>query len=151
MGRTPTEPAAAPAKAAAASTDAKGDSPAGTVAEARGNGGGNGNGHGGGNGGGGNGGGGNGHGGGGHGQDLAFRSTPRPGTPTGLHAEGNLQAFLRGTDAGKIDLGSILLAADGGTLSPRSTRYAGGQVVATFSKSDAFELLGDVKPGDRKT
>lgn len=154
MGRTPTEPAAAPAKAAAASTDAKGTTPAGTVAEeARG---GNGNGHGGGNGGGGNGGGGNGgggngHGGGGHGENLAFTINPSTWNTNWTHAEGNVQAFIRGTDAGKIDLGSIELAADGGTLAPRSTRYAGGQVVATFSKSDAFDLLGDVKPGDRKT
>jgi hypothetical protein len=133
-------------------------SPAGAVAAAHGNGGGNGNGHGGGgngggNGGGGNGGGGNGHGGGGHGGDLAFTISPSTWNTNWDHAEGNVQAFVRGTDAGKIDRGSIVLAVDGGsdTLTPRSTRYAGGQVVATFSKSDAFELLGDVKPGDRKT
>ena len=69
-----------------------------------------------------------------------------------MNANGNVQAFVRGSDAGTVDLGSIVLAGDGGkTLNPRSARFAGGQVVATFSKSDAFKLLDAPKPGDQKT
>jgi len=149
--QSPTEPASSP-KVAAAATDnvsAPGDS----AEKARGgNGGGHGNGGGGGNGG--NGGGGNGNGGGGNGHrgDLAFQIEPATWNTNWVNASGNLQAFLRGGDAGKVDLGSILLAGDGGkTLSPRSTRYAGGQVVATFSKADAFALLDNPKPRDTRT
>jgi hypothetical protein len=94
---------------------------------------------------------GNGHGPGGHGGDLTFEISPSVWNTNWAHADGNVQAFVRGGDAGKIDLGSIQLAADGGTLSPTSSRYVGGQVVATFSKSAAFKLLTAPKPGDQKT
>ena len=133
--QSPTEPTAARSKAATASE--ANASTAGAVAEARGNGHGNG------------GGGGNG---GGHGENLTFSIDPATWNTNWVHAAGNVQAFVRGADAAKIDRGSVELAVDGGgTLAPRSTRIAGPQMVATFSKSDAFELLGDVKPGDRKT
>ncbi|HEY4596028.1 MAG TPA: hypothetical protein VIJ02_06470 [Thermoanaerobaculia bacterium] len=151
--QSPTEPTSPSPKIAAASADTTGNAAAGgTVMDKShgGNGGGNGNGHGGGNGGGGNGnGGGNGH---GHGGDLSFQIDPDTWNTNWVNASGNVQAFVRGSDAGKIDLGSIVLVGDGGkTLDPRSTRYAGGQVVATFSKSDAFKLLDSPKPGDHKT
>lgn len=155
--QSPTEPASSSPKIASASA-ATADSAAaggGTVIDkARGgNGGGNGQGHGGhgGNGGGGNGngGGGNGH---GHGGDLSLQIDPATWNTNWVNANGNVQAFVRGSDAGKIDLGSVVLVGDGGkTLDPRATRYAGGQVVATFSKSDAFKLLDSPKPGDQKT
>ncbi len=153
-GQSPTEPSSSSPKIAAASSATTGNAAAGGTAidKARGgNGGGNGQGHGGGNGGGGNGngGGGNGH---GHGGDLSFQIDPSTWNTNWVNASGNVQAFVRGTDAGKIDRGSIVLVGDGGkTLDPRSTRYAGGQVVATFSKSDAFKLLDSPKPGDQKT
>jgi hypothetical protein len=151
--QSPTEPTSSSTKIAAASSAATGSAVAsGAVADkARGgNGGGNGQGHGGNGGGGnGNGGGGNGH---GHGGDLSFQIEPSTWNTNWVNASGNVQAFVRGGDAGTIDLGSIVLVGDGGkTLDPRSTRYAGGQVVATFSKSDAFKLLDSPKPGDQKT
>ncbi|HTG33719.1 MAG TPA: hypothetical protein VLB76_12395 [Thermoanaerobaculia bacterium] len=155
--QSPTEPASSPKVAAAATDDANVSSPGNSGEKARG---GNGNGNGGnGNGGGGNGGGngnggnGGGNGNGGHGGDLAFQIEPATWNTNWVNASGNLQAFLRGGDAGKVDLGSILLAGGGGgkTLSPRSARYAGGQVVATFSKADAFDLLDNPKRGDTKT
>jgi len=155
--QSPTEPGSS-SKVAAAATDAANVSAPGDSAEkARGgNGGGNGNGGGGngGNGNGGNGNGGNGNGGGGNGHrgDLAFQIEPATWNTNWVNASGNVQAFLRGGDASKVDLGSILLAGDGGqTLSPRSTRYAGGQVVATFSKADAFALLDNPRPRDTRT
>lgn len=161
-GQSPTEPANPSTKSASASPATAGAVPAtgDAVTKARGgNGGGNGQGHGNGGGGNGNGGGGNGNGGGGnggggnghgHGGDLSFQIEPAVWNTNWVNASGNVQAFVRGGDAGKIDLGSIVLVGDGGsTLDPRSTRYAGGQVVATFSKSDAFKLLDNPKPGDR--
>jgi hypothetical protein len=155
--QSPTEPASSSSKiASASSANGNVSSTGDAVTKARGgngNGGGNGQGHGGGNGGGGNGngnGGGNGH--GGHGGDLSFQIEPSTWNTNWVNANGNVQAFVRGGDAGKIDLGSIVLVGDGGkTLDPRATRYAGGQVVATFSKSDAFKLLDSPKPGDQKT
>ncbi len=136
----------------------------GVTAEARGgkpsgrggNGGGNGNGNGGngnGNGGNGNGNGGNGGNGGGHRGELTFEIHPDTWNTNWTHAEGNVQAFVRGQDAAKIDAGSVqLVAPNGDTLDPRSARVAGGQLVATFGKADAFDLLGDdVHPGDRLT
>jgi len=151
-GQSPTEPSSSSPKVAAASPATTGSPsvPGDAVTKARG---GNGNGQGqGGNGNGGNGngngGGGNGH---GHGGDLSFQIDPSTWNTNWVNASGNVQAFVRGSDAGKIDLGSIVLVGDGGkTLDPRSTRYAGGQVVATFSKSDAFKLLDSPKPGDQK-
>ncbi|HEV2851982.1 MAG TPA: hypothetical protein VHC97_04185 [Thermoanaerobaculia bacterium] len=121
-----------------------------------GNGGGNGHGNGGGgNGGGGNGGngGGNGgNGGGGRGGELTFEIRPDVWNTNWVHAEGNVQAFVRGRDVAKIDTASVELEVDGDTLAPKSVRVAGGQLVATFAKSDAFELLGDdVHSGDRVT
>jgi hypothetical protein len=153
-GQSPTEPASSSPKIAAASPATTGSSavPGDAVTKARG-GNGNGQGHGG-NGGGGNGNGGGGNGGGnghGHGGDLSFQIDPSTWNTNWVNASGNVQAFVRGGDAGKIDLGSVVLMGDGGkTLDPRSTRYAGGQVVATFSKSDAFKLLDNPKPGDQK-
>jgi hypothetical protein len=139
-GQSPTEPTSSSPKIAAASAAATGSAVTGDAAanKARGgNGGGNGNG-----------GGGNGH---GHGGDLSFQVDPSTWNTNWVNANGNVQAFVRGGDAGKIDLGSIVLVGDGGkTLDPRSTRNAGGQVVATFSKSDAFKLLDSPKPGDQK-
>ncbi|MFL6258190.1 MAG: hypothetical protein ACJ76Y_00640 [Thermoanaerobaculia bacterium] len=138
-GQSPTEPASSSPKIAAASSAATGSAATdGAVTKARG---GNGGGHG-------NGGGGNGH---GHGGDLSFQIDPATWNTNWVNANGNVQAFVRGGDAGKIDLGSVVLVGDGGkTLDPRSTRYAGGQMVATFSKSDAFKLLDSPKPGDQK-
>jgi hypothetical protein len=120
-----------------------------------GNGGGNGNGNGGNGGGNGNGNGGNGGNGGGGGRrgELSFEIHPDTWNTNWTHAQGNVQAFVRGQDAVKIDAGSVeLVAPNGDTLAPRSTRIAGGQLVATFDKADAFDLLGDdVHPGDRLT
>jgi hypothetical protein len=137
--------------------------PSGAIAEnarggnggGRGNGGGNGGGNGNGNGnGGGNGGGGNGNGGnggGGRGGELALDVQPQAWNTNWVHSEGTVQAFVRGKDAGKIDADSVELVAESGdALAPLRARVAGGQLVAHFSKSDAFELLGDdVKSGDR--
>ncbi|PYQ65611.1 MAG: hypothetical protein DMF53_05140 [Acidobacteria bacterium] len=143
--QSPTEPTSSSPKIAAASADTTGNAATGgTVIDKShgGNGGGNGQGHGG-------NGGGNGH---GHGGDLSLQIDPSTWNTNWVNASGNVQAFVRGSDAGKIDLGSIVLVGDGGkTLDPRATRYAGGQVVATFSKSDAFKLLDSPKPGDQKT
>jgi hypothetical protein len=110
-----------------------------------GNGGGNGNG----NGNGGNGG----NGGGNRRGELSFEIHPDTWNTNWIHAQGNVQAFVRGQDAAKIDTGSVLLVApNGDTLAPQSVRIAGGQLVATFNKADAFDLLGDdVHPGDRLT
>jgi hypothetical protein len=153
--QSPTEPTSSSPKIASASSATSGNATTeGTVLDkARGgNGGGNGQGHGGNGGGGGNGNGGGGNGHGGHGGDLSFQVDPATWNINWVNANGNVQAFVRGSDAGKVDLGSIVLVGDGGkTLDPRSTRYAGGQVVATFSKSDAFKLLDSPKPGDQKT
>lgn len=110
---------------------------------------GNGNGNGNGNNGGNNGGGNNG---GGRGGELTFEIRPDVWNFNWEHAEGNLQAFVRGRDAGEIDLDSVELSVEGGedSISPRSVRYAGKQVVATFSKSEAIELVGDdAEAGDR--
>jgi hypothetical protein len=68
-----------------------------------------------------------------------------------VNASGNVQGFVRGQDVAKIDKASVELVADGDSLVPRSVRIAGGQLVATFDKSEAFELLGEVHPGDRET
>ena len=149
--QSPTEPTSSSPKIATASADATGNAATGGPVMDKSHGGnGGGNGHGGNGGGGnGNGGGGNGH---GHGGDLNFQIEPSTWNTNWVNASGNVQAFVRGSDAGKIDLGSIVLVGDGGkTLDPRATRYAGGQVVATFSKSDAFKLLDSPKPGDQKT
>lgn len=106
---------------------------------------GNGNGNNGGNNGGGNNG-------GGRGGELTFEIKPATWNLNWENAEGNVQAFVRGKDAGKIDLDSVELSVEDGedVISPRSVRYAGGQVVATFSKSEAIGLLGDdAKAGDK--
>jgi hypothetical protein len=138
-GRTDGAPAPGPVSATA---ESRGHGNSGT----HGNGGnGNGNGGNGGNGGG------NGGNGGGHRGDLTFEIHPDTWNTNWAHAEGNVQAFVRGTDAAKIDTSSVLLVAPSGdTLVPRSARVAGGQLVATFAKADAFDLLGDsVHSGDR--
>ena len=129
------------------------DSP--TVAESRkpsgrGNGNGNGNGNGGGNG---NGNGGNGNG-GGHGNgrgELSFEIRPDVWNTNWEHSAGNVQAFVRGKDAAKIDTGSVQLVPEGGdAIDPRSVKVAGGQLIATFAKDEAFDALGDnVHSGDR--
>jgi hypothetical protein len=125
--------------------------PAVAVAEARG-GNGNGNGNGGGNGHG-NGGNGNGNGNGGRGGKLELSLHPDTWNTNWEQAEGNLQAFVRGKDATKINPSSVELTSEGGeTVTPRSVRInggAGGQLVATFSKSEAFESLDDPETGDR--
>ncbi|HEV8583319.1 MAG TPA: hypothetical protein VGX68_30000 [Thermoanaerobaculia bacterium] len=110
-------------------------------------GGGNGNG---GNGNGGNGNG-NGNGGNGRGGELTFEIRPDVWNTNWEHAAGNVQAFVRGKDAAKIDTSSVQLVAESGdTLDPRSAKVAGGQLIATFAKDDAFDLLGDnVHSGDR--
>ncbi|MFL6192784.1 MAG: hypothetical protein ACJ75H_01335 [Thermoanaerobaculia bacterium] len=139
-----------------AGQQAQAEAPAADViTEARGNGNGHGNGgnggNGGGNGGGGNGGGngGNGGTGGGRGGELALSINPATWNTNWEHAEGNLQAFVRGKDAGKVDLDSIEMVVEGGdAIQPRSTRFAGGQVVATFAKSDAIGMLDEPKRGD---
>lgn len=147
-----------PAETQNAVEEARGGNGNGNGGNGGGNGGGNSGGHGNGNGGGGNGGGntgGNGGGnggGGGRGGELTFEIRPDTWNTNWVHAEGNVQAFVRGRDVAKIDTSSVELEADGGTLAPKSVRVAGGQLVATFDKSDAFELLGDdVHSGDRET
>lgn len=125
------------------------------VAEARGGNGNGGNGHGnGGNGNGGHGNGGNGGNGGGgnggRGGELKLDLHPDTWNTNWEHAEGNLQAFVRGKDAKDIDPSSVELSSEGGdTVTPRSVRINGGQLVATFSKSEAFESLADPETGDR--
>ncbi|HYO13420.1 MAG TPA: hypothetical protein VE685_09530 [Thermoanaerobaculia bacterium] len=109
------------------------------------NGNGNGNGNGGGNGGGGNGGG---NGGGGRGSELKLDIQPATWNTNWVHTEGTVQAFVRGKDATKIDTGSVELVAEGGSLPPTRVRIAGGQFVAHFFKSDAFELLGEADTGE---
>jgi hypothetical protein len=146
-GHMPTEPAME-SKAASVSSDGQ-TAPASSTAEkatavdeARGgNGNGNGNGHG-------NGGNGN----GGRGADLQLAIQPDEWNTNWAHASGLVQAFVRGTDASKIVLSSVKLASDqGSSISPRSARIAGGQLVASFSKSDAIGLFTAPKPGDRLT
>jgi hypothetical protein len=113
--------------------------------------GGNGNGNGGGGNGNGNGGGGNG-GGGGRGGELALSVKPATWNTNWVNAAGNLQAVVRGKDMAKIDTSTVELAVEGGdSLAPRSVRVAGGQLVATFSKSEAFELLDEPKSGEKET
>src|SRR5215203_4712337 len=127
------------------------DAPTVVSAARGGNGNGNGNGNGG-NGNGGNGNGnGNGNGGGGRGGELTFEIRPATWNTNWAHAAGNVQGFVRGGDVAKIDTGSVELQAGGGSLDPLSVRIAGGQLVATFDKSEAFEPLGDVESGDRET
>jgi hypothetical protein len=118
-----------------------------------GNGNGGGNGHGGHGNGGGNGGGNNGGGnGGGRGGELALSVKPATWNTNWVNAAGNLQAIVRGKDVAKIETDSVELAVEGGdSLAPRSVRVAGGQLVATFSKSEAFELLADPKSGETET
>ena len=99
----------------------------------------------------GNGGNGNGNGGNGGGGALTFEIHPDTWNTNWVNAAGNVQAFVRGGDVADIDRASVELVADGGTLAPKSVRVAGGQLVATFDKSEAFELLGDVQSGDRET
>src|SRR4051794_35954926 len=106
-GQSPTEPTGS-SKIAAASS-ATGNGVAGdAIDKARGgNGGGNGQGHGGGGNGGGN----------GHGGALTLQIDPSTWNTNWVNANGNVQAFVRGGDASKIDLGSIALASGGKTLS----------------------------------
>jgi hypothetical protein len=115
--------------------------------------GGNGGGSGHGNGGGGNGGGGNGGGHGGRGGELSLEIQPDAWNTNWVHSEGTVQAFVRGGDAAKIDTDKVeLVAPSGDSLAPTRARVAGGQLVAFFAKSDAFELLGkDVHSGDKIT
>lgn len=144
------------------STGAASVSEAARGGNGNGNGGGNGNGNGGGNGGGNNGGnnggnggnnGGNGGGnGGGRGGELVLSVKPATWNTNWVNAAGNLQAFVRGKDVPKIETDSVELAVEGGdSLAPRSVRVAGGQLVATFSKSEAFELLEEPKSGEKET
>ncbi|MEA2599120.1 MAG: hypothetical protein QOF89_112 [Acidobacteriota bacterium] len=153
-GHSPTEPALQSKTAAVTSADgqaapASATAESTTVAADRG-GNGNGNGHG--NGGNGNGNGNGGNGNGGRGADLQLQIQPDEWNTNWAHAEGLVQAFVRGTDASKIVLASVKLASDqGGPISPRSARIAGGQLVASFSKSDAIGLLTAPKRGDRAT
>lgn len=94
------------------------------------------------------------NGGGNQGGDLTFESKPSTWNTNWEHAEGTVQAFVRGKDADEIDLSSVELAVEGGEggIAPRSVRYVGKQVVAHFSKAEAMELLGDdVDSGDRVT
>ncbi len=148
-GHMPTEPAMESKAASVASSDGQ-TAPASDTAEAKARGGngngnngnGNGNGHG----------NGNGNGNGGHGMDLQFEIQPDEWNTNWAHASGLVQAFVRGADAGKIVTGSVKLASDqGGPISPRSARIAGGQLVASFSKSEAIGLLTAPKRGDRTT
>jgi len=156
-GLRPAAAAARLARAGLAGGQTDGASAPGTVSavaesRAHGNSGNHGNGHGNGGNGNGNGGnGGNGGHGGGHRGDLTLEIHPDTWNTNWTHAEGNVQAFVRGTDAGKIDTSSVLLVAPSGdTLAPQSVRIAGGQLVATFAKADAFDLLGDnVHSGDQ--
>jgi hypothetical protein len=154
LGVTPGVERPTPAAQGAART-APPATPAVAVAEARGgNGNGHGNGNGGGNGNGNGGGNGNGNGGaGGRRGKLELSLRPDTWNTNWEHAEGNLQAFVRGKDATKINPPSVELTSEGGdTVTPRSVRInggAGGQLVATFSKSEAFESLDDPKSGDR--
>ena len=114
--------------------------------------GGNGNGNGNGNSGNGGGNGNGGNGGNGGGAGLTFEIKPDTWNTNWVNAAGNVQAFVRGRGVAGIDRASVELVADGGTLAPKSVRVAGGQLVATFDKSEAFELLGDdVESGDRET
>ncbi|HSK78866.1 MAG TPA: hypothetical protein VLQ45_20590 [Thermoanaerobaculia bacterium] len=109
----------------------------------------------------GNGGNGNGNNGGNNGGgrgELTFEIKPATWNLNWEHAEGNVQAFVRGADADEIDLDSVELTveaegdAEGDAIEPKSVRYAGKQVVATFSKSEAIELLGDdAEAGDKVT
>ncbi|HYX25247.1 MAG TPA: hypothetical protein VFC23_13920 [Thermoanaerobaculia bacterium] len=146
-GHMPTEPASSQPQAAVAASStgqtatATGTAASPTVAASHGNGNGNGNG-------GSNNGNGNGNGGG----DLRFEIQPDAWNTNWAHADGLVQAFVRGGDANKIDTSSVVLLATGGTpISPRSARIAGGQLVASFSKSDAIGLFTNPQPGDSKT
>src|SRR6476659_3780120 len=114
-GHTATEPAAQP-KAATTASSATPTAPAtganATPAVAASNGHGNGNGNG-------NGGNGNGHGNGGG--DLRFEIQPDTWNTNWAHANGLVQAFVRGGDASKIDTSSVVLLATGATpISPVS-------------------------------
>jgi hypothetical protein len=142
-GHTATEPAAQPkaattASSAAPTVPATGATATPAVAASNGHGNGNGNGNG------------NGHGNGGG--DLRFEIQPDTWNTNWAHADGLVQAFVRGGDASKIDTSSVVLLATGATpISPVSARIAGGQLVASFSKSDAIGLFTSPKPGDSKT
>jgi hypothetical protein len=151
--RTPTEPAGFSKEAAVQADQAEGDVAALTGEARGGNGNGGGNGGGGNGGGNGNGGGGNGggNGGGGRGGELAAELHPSTWNTNWEHAQGTVQVFLRGRDAGKVDLDSIELVGEGGSIEPRSARLAGGQVVAHFTKQDAIGLLNDPERGDTPT
>jgi len=149
-GHMPTEPAAQPKAAIAASSEgpaapatAVPSAPTATASSSHGNGNGNGNGHG-------NGGNGNGH---GHdGGDLHFEIHPDAWNTNWAHADGLVQAFVRGGDASKIDTASVVLLATGATpITPRSARIVGGQLLASFSKSDAIGLFTSPHPGDTDT
>jgi hypothetical protein len=91
---------------------------------------------------------GNGNGGGGRGGELKLDVQPGTWNTNWAHTEGTVQAFVRGKDATKIDTGSVELVAEGGSLAPTRVRIAGGQFVAHFFKSDAFELLGEADTGE---
>lgn len=150
-GHSPTEPALQSKAAAVSSSDGQtATEPTSLTAEAKDRGGnGHGNGGNGGNNGNGNG---NGNGHGGRGADLQFEIQPDDWNTNWAHASGLVQAFVRGADASKIVTGSVKLASDqGGPISPRSARIAGGQLVASFSKSEAIGLLTAPKRGDRAT
>src|SRR5947209_1418623 len=136
-GHMPTEPASSQPQAAVAASStgqtatATGTAASPTVAASHGNGNGNGN---------------------GGSSDLRFEIQPDEWNTNWAHADGLVQAFVRGGDASKIDTSSVVLLATGGTpISPRSVRIAGGQLVASFSKSDAIGLFTNPQPGDSKT
>lgn len=83
---------------------------------------------------------------------LHHQMNPATWSTSWPDATGNLQVFVIGSDAAKIDLASVELASqDGDTLRPRTTRIADGQLVAIFKRSEAIQLIPDPKGGKTET
>jgi hypothetical protein len=83
---------------------------------------------------------------------LHYQMNPPAWSTSWPNATGNLQVFVIGSDAAKIDLASVeLTGEDGDTVRPRTARIADGQLVAIFKRSEAIQLVPDPKGGQTET
>jgi hypothetical protein len=94
---------------------------------------------------------GHGHGPGGGGGSLELRIAPDVWNTNYTHSEGTVTFMITGADAGKIDLGSIMLTGDNASatpLAPLSAKFNDHHVLARFAKEDVIGLVNMPKPGE---
>lgn len=88
------------------------------------------------------------------GGQLSFAMRPDVWSTNDPRSQGFVEAFVTGTGAADVDLGSIMLSGDSATaaaLAPASTRQEDHHVVARFTKAAAFALLANPQPGETHT